>query len=71
VVLTTIVAVLITPNTMLIRSIRQGYGLLHKIVVEENSRTSAPTDANKVIYVKPPIVKKLPQILFTLLLTSL
>jgi hypothetical protein len=54
-----ITAVLIAPDTMLIKSIRQGYGLILSMIVDASKTPSATIEANEMMQVKLLIVKKI------------
>jgi len=57
--LTIIAAELITTNTILMSSFRQGYGLIHKMIVDASKSASASSETKQMMHVKLLVVNKL------------
>lgn len=67
-VLTIIAELVMTSETMPMRSPPQEYGLLSRIILEATKRASATIEANKIMHVKLLIVKRLSWIRLSLIL---
>jgi hypothetical protein len=63
--LTIIAAEIVTPNTILMRSFRQGYGLLHNMIIDASKSASASSETKQIMHVKLLVVDKLAQTLLT------